>query len=79
MDSKKVDGVLNCKTPNNHNLLQGFIGSVCYLADNIPNIHLPLGVLSTVTGDAVPFQLGYTEQRAFNEVKALTQAARNHR
>ena len=55
MDSEKVDGVLNWKTPTNRDLLRGFIGSVGYLADDIPNIRLPLGILSTVTGDAVPF------------------------
>ena len=55
MDSEKVDGVLNWKTPTNCDLLRGFIGSVGYLADDIPNIRLPLGILSAVTGDAVPF------------------------
>jgi len=46
MDPKKVDSVLAWKMPTNRDLLQGFIGSVGYLADNISNIRLPLGVLS---------------------------------
>ena len=55
MDPEKVDSVLAWKTPTNRDLLQGFIGSVGYLADDIPNIHIPLGVLSAITGDKVPF------------------------
>ena len=34
--------------------------------------------LSKITGDAVPFRWGYTEQRAFEEVKSLTQKAWGH-
>jgi hypothetical protein len=45
-------------------LLRAFIGSVGYLADDIPNIRLPLGVLSAITGDTVPFRWTHTEQRA---------------
>ena len=80
MDAEKVDSVLNWKVPTNRDLLRGFIGSVGYLADDIPNIRIPMGVLSAITGDAVPFRWGYTEQRAFNEVKNLVNRVReNHR
>jgi hypothetical protein len=78
MDPEKVIGVLAWKTPTNRDLLRGFIGSVGYLADDIPNIRLPLGILSAITGDAVPFRWTNVEQRAFDEVKKLTHMARNH-
>ena len=55
MDPEKVDDVLAWKTPTNRDLLRGFIGSVGYLADDIPNIRIPLGILSAITGDKVPF------------------------
>ena len=71
MDAEKVDSVLNWKVPTNRDLLRGFIGSVGYLADDIPNIRIPMGILSAITGDTVPFRWGYTEQRAFEEVKTL--------
>ena len=38
MDPDKVDSVLNWKVPTNRDLLRGFIGSVGYLADDIPNV-----------------------------------------
>ena len=38
MDSDKVDTVKNWKTPTNHDLLHGFLGSVGYLADDVPGI-----------------------------------------
>jgi hypothetical protein len=79
MDSEKVDSVLKWKVPTNRDLLRGFIGSVGYLADDIPNVRIPLGVLSTITGDTVPFRWGYVEQRAFDEVKTLVHHAREHR
>jgi hypothetical protein len=78
MDPDKVNDILAWKTPTNRDLLRGFIGSVGYLADEIPNICLPLGVLSAITGDKVPFRWTHTEQRAFEEAKTLTQLARDH-
>ena len=78
MDPHKVDSVLSWKVPTNRDLLRGFIGSVGYLADDIPNVRMPLGILSSITGDTVPFRWGYTKQRAFDEVKNLVHAARNH-
>ena len=78
MDSEKVDDVLAWKVPTNRDLLRGFIGSVGFLADDIPSIRLPLGVLSAITGDKVPFRWTHTEQRAFDEAKDLVHAARNH-
>jgi RNase H-like domain found in reverse transcriptase len=65
--------------PVNRDLLRGFIGSVGYLADDVPGVRLPLGILSAITGDAVPFRWGYTEQRAFEDVKRLVQTTRDHR
>src|SRR5882762_8920862 len=79
MDPDKVDSVMKWKVPTNRDLLRGFIGSVGYLTDDIPNVRIPLGVLSSITGDTVPFRWGYTEQRAFEEVKNLVHDARNHR
>jgi Reverse transcriptase (RNA-dependent DNA polymerase) len=78
MDPDKVDSVLKWKTPTNRDLLRGFIGSVGYLADDVPGVWLPLGILSIITGDSVPFRWGYTEQRAFEDVKQLVQAIRDH-
>ena len=40
-----------------------------YLADDIPNIRMLLGILSSITGDTVPLRWGYTEQRAFDDMK----------
>ena len=78
MDLEKVDCILNWKVPTNWDLLRGFIGSVGYLADNIPNIHIPLNVLRAITGDKVLFQWSFTEHRAFEDIKQLTKAARGH-
>ena len=79
MDPNKVNCVVNWKTPTNRDLLRGFLGSVGYLADDIPNIRIPMGVLSALTGDTVPFRWTYTEQRAFEDVKRLVEDARTHR
>ena len=78
MDAEKVDSVLNWKVPTNRDLLRGFIGSVGYLADDIPNVRIPMGILSSITGDTVPFRWGYTEQRAFEDVKMLVHKSRKH-
>ena len=69
MDSDKVDSVIKWKTPTNRDLLHGFLGSVGYLADNVPGVRIPMGILRAITGDAVPFKWTYTEQRAFENVK----------
>ena len=69
MDPDKVDQVLNWKVPTNRDLLCGFIGSVGYLADNIYQVLVPMGVLSSITGDTVPFRWTVTEQQAFDQVK----------
>jgi Reverse transcriptase (RNA-dependent DNA polymerase) len=58
MDPDKVDMVIKWKTPTNRDSLRGFIGSVGYLADNVPGIWLLLRILSAITGDAVPFRWG---------------------
>ena len=42
MDPDKVDSVLSWKVPTNRDLLHGFIGSVGYLADDIPNVCIPM-------------------------------------
>ena len=72
------EGELGGKTPTNRDLLRGFIGSVGFLANDIPNIRIPLGILSAITGDTVPFHWGYTEQQAFEDAKRLTNDAREH-
>lgn len=69
MDPDKVDQVLNWKVPMNRDLLHGFISSVRYLVDNIYRVQVPMGVLSSITGDTVPFRWTATEQWAFDQVK----------
>src|SRR6266567_2774581 len=78
MDPDKVDSIINWKTPTNWDLLRGFLGSVGYLADDIPNVRIPMGILHGLTGNAVPFWWSYTKQRAFEDVKALVHAACDH-
>ena len=49
-----------------------------FLANDIPNIRIPLGILSAITGDKVPFRWGYMEQQAFDDAKHLTHEAHKH-
>ncbi|KAJ8489233.1 hypothetical protein ONZ45_g13670 [Pleurotus djamor] len=79
MDPAKVDSVLKWKTPTNRDLLRGFLGAVGFLADDAEGIRIPMGVLSSLTGDTVPFRWEYTHQRAFEDVKSKIQAWREHR
>lgn len=79
MDPNKVDSVVNWKTPTNRDSLRGALGPVVYLADDVPNIRIPMGVLSAPTSDTVPFCWSFTEQRAFEDVKRLVEGARAHR
>ena len=78
MDSNKVDSVLNWKTPMNQDLLRGFIGSVGYLADDIYKVRVPMGVLSAITRDSVPFKWNKTQQCAFEVVKRYIHTCRDH-
>lgn len=79
MDPDKVDSVVAWKTPTNRDLLRGFLGSVGFLADDIPNVRIPMARLHGLTGDTVSFRWGYTEQRAFTDIKKLVHSAREHR
>ena len=78
MDPNKVDSVLNWKTPTNQDLLRGFIGSVRYLADDIYKVRVPMGVLSAITGDSIPFKWDETEQCAFEAVKRYVHTCWDH-
>ena len=79
MDPHKVDSVITWKMPTNRDLLRGFLGSVGYLADDVPGVRIPMGILSGLTGDTTPFRWTYMEQRAFEDVKRLVHEARDHR
>ncbi|KAF8831165.1 hypothetical protein HHX47_DHR1000004 [Lentinula edodes] len=78
MDPHKVDAIIRWPTPTNRDLLRGFLGSVGYLADDIAQVRVPMGHLSAITGDTVPFRWTYIEQRAFENIKELANGARNH-
>jgi hypothetical protein len=78
MDANKVDDLCKWKTPTNRDLLQGFLGSAGYLADNIDWVRIPMGILSELTGDMVPFRWEYTHQRVFEDVKAMAVSCKEH-
>ena len=79
MDPEKVDRVLHWKVPTNRDLLRGFIRSAGYLADDIYKVRVPMGVLSAITGDTIPFCWTHTEQHAFEQIKDYVQACAGHR
>ncbi|KAJ8481441.1 hypothetical protein ONZ45_g15313 [Pleurotus djamor] len=79
MDPDKVDSVLKWKVPTNRTLLRGFLGAVGYLADDIARVRIPMGILSSLTGDTVPFRWEFTHQRAFEDIKKLVHQHRNVR
>ncbi|KAG9223419.1 hypothetical protein CCMSSC00406_0007606 [Pleurotus cornucopiae] len=78
MDTNKVDSILKWKTPTNRDLLRGFLGAVGYLADNIEGVRIPMGVLSSLTGDQVSFRWEFTHQRAFEDIKRKLHDWRDH-
>ena len=78
MDPSKVDSVLAWKAPTSKELLQGFLGSVGYLADDIVMVCIPMGILTTLTGSEASFKWDYTHQRAFDEIKRLVHAHCTH-
>ncbi|PSS18923.1 hypothetical protein PHLCEN_2v3139 [Hermanssonia centrifuga] len=78
MDPDKVDSVLHWKPPTSKALLQAFLGSVGYLADDIGLVRIPMGALTELTGPDKVFHWDYTQQRAFDEVKRLVHGHREH-
>ena len=56
MDPHKVESIRQWKVPTNKDLLQGFLGSVGYLALNIPQLHIATSILSKIVGDTVFFR-----------------------
>ncbi|KAJ2959335.1 hypothetical protein NUW54_g14483 [Trametes sanguinea] len=60
MDPHKVDNILNWKPPTSRELLRGFLGAVGYLADDVATIRIPMGILTTLTGNEVSFRWGDT-------------------
>ncbi|EJC97324.1 DNA/RNA polymerase, partial [Fomitiporia mediterranea MF3/22] len=80
MDPHKVDSIQQWKVPTNKDLLQGFLGSVGYLAPNIPQLHISTGILSKIAGETVFFRWTFTEQQVFDQiVKLVSDFRHNHR
>ena len=71
MDPDKVDSIINWKVPTNKDLLAGFLGAVGYLASGCPGVRIPMGCLTKLTGKTHPWRWSATEQRAFDEVRAI--------
>lgn len=78
MDPDKVTSVLNWKVPTSKPLLQAFLGSVGYLADDIGLIRIPMGVLTELVSLDRVFKWDFTHQRAFDEIRRLVHAHRTH-
>ena len=56
IDPHKVKSIKQWKVPTNKDLLQGFLGSVGYLALNIPQLCIATGILFKIAGDTVFFK-----------------------
>lgn len=56
MDPDKVTSVLQWKVPTLKALLQAFLGSVGYLADDVGLVRISMGVLTELVGKDVVFQ-----------------------
>jgi len=76
MDPHKVDTVAKWPTPTSKELLASFIGAVGYLADGTRGIRIPMAVLNKITGSTKLWRWGPTEQRAFEQTKALVEEYR---
>ena len=60
-------------------MLQGFLGSVSYLALNISQLCIATSILSKIAGDTVFFRWTFTEQCAFDQiVKLVLDFRHNH-
>jgi hypothetical protein len=55
MDPNKVDSIMKWKTPTSKELLQGFLGAVGFLADDIAEVRIPMGLLHGLTGSTAIF------------------------
>lgn len=71
MDPHKLDGIKKWKELTNKDMLLSFLGSVGYLADNCEGIHIPMATLAARLGTTSTWRWGFTEQRAFEEVKRI--------
>ena len=79
MDSHKVESIKQWKVPTNKDLLQGFLGSVDYLAPNILQLHITTSILSKIAGDTAFFRWTFTKQCAFDQiVKLVSDFRHNH-
>jgi RNase H-like domain found in reverse transcriptase/Reverse transcriptase (RNA-dependent DNA polymerase) len=76
MDPHKVDAIAKWPTPTNKDLLASFIGAVGYLAGGTRGIRIPMAILNKITGSTKTWRWGPTEQRAFDQTKALVEAYR---
>ena len=56
MDSHKIEFIRQWKVLTNKDLLQGFLGSVSYLALNILQLHIATSILSKIVGDTAFFR-----------------------
>jgi hypothetical protein len=78
MDYDKVDDILNWKTLTSKELVQGFLGSVGFLADDITQVRIPMGVLHSLTGANAIFRWHEMHQRAFDQIKEYTAKFHHH-
>jgi len=78
MDPDKVNSIINWKTPVNCNALCSFLGAIGFLADDIYNVRVPMGVLSKITGNTVLFHWEFTQQCAFEEIKHYVASCKGH-
>ena len=79
MDSHKVESIRQWKVLTNKDLLQGFLGSVSYLALNISQLHIATSILSKITGDTTFFRWTFIEQYTFDQiVKLVSDFRHNH-
>ncbi|EUC56404.1 Pol polyprotein/retrotransposon, putative, partial [Rhizoctonia solani AG-3 Rhs1AP] len=78
MDPHKVDAIEKWKAPTSKEQIMSFLGAVGYLAPNCPNVRIPMSVLSKRAAASQPWRWEATEQRAFQEIKDLVSAYRNH-
>lgn len=78
MDPHKVDSIRNWKVPNSKDSLRRFLGAVGYLASNIPQLRIPMAVLTKISGETAHFRWFFTEQRAFQQITKLVHDFRNH-